>query len=528
MQVIKYINKHKNLIFLFALLAIASYLRLHKISEYLTFLGDEGRDVLVVKKMIVDHKFTLLGPTASVGGFFLGPLYYYLMLPFLWIWQLDPTGPAVMVALFGIGTVYLIYKTAKEVFSPIVGIAASSLYALSPLVISYSRSSWNPNLVPFFSLLLFYLLWKIMINPGKHDLFWVGILLGTGIQLHYLFLFLYLIVFIWILILKFVTKLKIIDYLKLFIGFIIGNSMFILFEVRHGFPNSYSIINFLLKGEETGFQKTIFFSNLQNVIGRLYGRLLIRMPDGAMLAGMPSNQRDLWNNGVFLFGLVISAFLLWQLYSKRKYLTFLKIPKTGINKIQVNNAVGLSLLCIWLIVPLVLFGFYNRSIYDYYFGLMYFVPFMLIGLLLDFIYRKRHIKYLSIVILLLLLYYNWQGRPFIYPPNNQLEQMKNISRKAMDVAGNDPFNFALVTAQNSDHAYRYFFEIWGNPPVTIENSQIDPDRESVMDQLIVICEDPACQPLGHPLWEIAGFGSAEIVGSWEVPFVKIFKLISYN
>ena len=64
------------------ILLLALYLRLYHISEYLTFLGDEGRDVLVVKH-ILGGDLTLLGPTASVGGFFLGPIYYYFMAPFL-------------------------------------------------------------------------------------------------------------------------------------------------------------------------------------------------------------------------------------------------------------------------------------------------------------------------------------------------------------------------------------------------------------------------------------------------------------
>ena len=33
-----------------------------------------------------------------------------------------------------------------------------------------------------------------------------------------------------------------------------------------------------------------------------------------------------------------------------------------------------------------------------------------------------------------------------------------------------------------------------------------------------------CKPLGHPLWEIAGFGMAEIVDEGQVNFVKIMKL----
>ena len=80
-MLVEWIKKNKiEFLVLLVILLAAGFLRLYRISGYMTFLGDEGRDVLVVKRIIVDHKWTLLGPTASVGGFFLGPIYYYFML----------------------------------------------------------------------------------------------------------------------------------------------------------------------------------------------------------------------------------------------------------------------------------------------------------------------------------------------------------------------------------------------------------------------------------------------------------------
>jgi hypothetical protein len=49
-----------------------------------------------------------------------------------------------------------------------------------------------------------------------------------------------------------------------------------------------------------------------------------------------------------------------------------------------------------------------------------------------------------------------------------------------------------------------------------------------MTDQLMICELADCKPLGHPLWEIAGFGRAEIIGEWDVPFVKIFRLVHYT
>src|SRR6266498_1836061 len=152
-------KKKWDIIILVLIVLLAAFLRLYRISDYMTFLGDEGRDVLVAKG-ILEGNLTLLGPRASAGDFFTGPIYYYMMAPFLWLFRLDPVGPAVMVALFGVATVFLVYFVGKEFFNKKTGLIAAALYAVSPLVLVYSRSSWNPNTVPFFALLTMYMLYK--------------------------------------------------------------------------------------------------------------------------------------------------------------------------------------------------------------------------------------------------------------------------------------------------------------------------------------------------------------------------------
>ena len=490
---------------LLIILAIAAYLRLHMISGYMTFLGDEGRDVLVVMHMIVNHKFTLLGPTASVGGFFLGPIYYYFMLPFLWAWKLNPVGPAIMIALFGIATVYLVFKVGKDFFSPWVGLIAASLYALSPLVIEKARSSWNPNPVPFFSLLLIYLLWYAVEKKRTSTLMWIGIVLGIGLQLHYLFLFLFIVTGLWL-----VLNVKTIPFLKsvlwILAGFLIGYSPFLAFEVRHGFPNTQSVIRFVLAGKDTGVSSG-FFATIDDVVFRMFGRLVYRLPDGALFKTLPVWQRSVWTIGIRTT--IYTSFVLLIMFTARKIRTA-------------------QLLLIWFSTVVLMFGFYQKAIYDYYFGIAFTLPFLLIGLLLFTVSKTRIGTVIAAVFLGWLLYFNWQGMPFLFAPNNQLTQAKLIADTALAHTDGKSFNFALITGSNSDHTYRYFFEIEGRAPVTIENNQVDPNRATVTDQLIIICELSDCKPLGNSLWEIAGFGRAEITGEWDVPFVKIFRLVHYT
>lgn len=490
----------------------AAYLRMYRIPEYMTFLGDEGRDVLVVKRMIVDGKWTLLGPTASVGGFFMGPIYYYFMLPFLWLWNLDPVGPAVMVAAIGVISVFLVYLFGKRMFSERIGIFASSLYALSPVVIAHSRSSWNPNIVPFFSILLFYILWSIGQRKKFGLLFVVGIICGIGVQLHYTFLFLCVVSGLWILWIGGISK-RMWKYWGLVIlGFIVGFSPFLAFEIRHQFSNTQAILRFVFAGKDTGFDLMHFVSNSIIVLYQLFGRLVLHLPDANKLASIPGWQRIAWQWGTSIVAVASIGVLLVKQKCKQKMYASYVIP----------------LMLLWLAVILFFFGLYKKPIYDYYLGICFAIPFFSVGILFDTLYVHKWGKWIAVLCYSFLVLLNWQGRPFRFIPNNQLGQTKQIAREVLEKTEGKPYNFALLSSGNSDHAYRYFLEIWGQPPVTIENPTVDPERKTVTDQLLIICEYPSCEPIGNPLWEVAGFGRAEVTSVWDVSVVKLYKLIHYQ
>lgn len=508
------------LLSLVGIILLAAYLRLLRVSEYMTFLGDEGRDMLVIKKMIVDHTFTLLGPTASVGGFFLGPIYYYFMLPFVWAWNLDPTGAAFMVGLFGVATVYVVYLFGSRLFDRWTGLVAALLYALSPVVIAYSRSSWNPNLVPFFSLMFLYCMYRAVAENRPALLFWMGVMFGVGLQLHYLFLFLAPVAVFWLLL--YAPKK---DWLKWYavslLGFVIGYGPFLAFELRHNFPNTQSIIRFLLAGDGTGFSTQVFMRNVSDVSYRLFGRLLYRLPPPEQWSSLAQSSKAWWSS-IVRFTLYASVALMVvssaRLLSKKMHAYWSRL----------YPAREMTLLLLWYVVPVFLFGIYKKGIYDYYFGLFFPLPFLLFGLLTRSLLAKRIYAVVAVVFVGIVAVFNWMGRPYVHPPNNQLGQAKMIAQRAYELADGKPFNFALMTGGNSDHAYRFFFEVWGNAPVPIQNDVIDPDRNTVTDQLIVICELAECKPLGSSLWEIAGFGRADIDYEEQVSFVRVMRLVHFQ
>lgn len=513
-------NKKLSWVLLGGILLLAAFMRLYRISDYMTFLGDEGRDVLVAKS-ILEGDFTLLGPRSSAGDFFMGPAYYYMITPFLWLFKLDPVGPAIMVALFSTAAVLLIYFVGKKFFDTRAGLFAAGLYAVSPLVINYSHSSWNPNVLPFFSLLTLYMVFKGIASarPWKYFVF-SGFLLGICMQLHYLSLFLAVIIFFYIFFAEWLmnTRIKVLEILRhyvfVFAGFLIGFSPFIAFEFRHEFQNTRAISKFifgdtLTKESEVG---GTFFGTISDVFFRIFARLLVDFPTPDRFMQVPLLTLQFWG----LLAMVIAiASIVYLFLTKNKFVTML--------------------LAMWLFLGVFFFGFYKKEVYDYLFTFIFPLPFLLTGNLLSRIYdigtaKKRHFIGItvSMVIFLGMFGFLLSHHKFQNEPNRQRDQVKKIAEFVIKQTEDKPYNFALISGGNSDHAYRYYLDILGYKPVQLDNPINDPQRKTVTGQLLVVCEEIHCKPLGHPLFDVAAFGRAAIIKESDVSVVKVFKLVPYT
>ena len=154
-------------------------------------------------------------------------------------------------------------------------------------------------------------------------------------------------------------------------------------------------------------------------------------------------------------------------------------------------------VALWLSFGVVGFGFYKKNIYEYYFEFLFPVSIMLSAGLFVYLWHVNRILRLFIPCVIVgILVLNIFQLPFRYPPNNQVSQTKVIAQEVLNETNGKPYNFALITGGNSDYAYRYYLTIWGHPPVTIDNSIVDPERRTVTDQLMIVCESVPCSPLG--------------------------------
>ncbi len=481
---------------LIGILTVAAFLRLFRLRDYLVFLGDEGRDMLVWFNIVYKGEFTFLGPTASVGGFYLGPIYYYLSLPFYYLIR-DPVGPAIFVAITGILTVWLIYLVCLRWFGKPAAFFAGWTYATAALIIRYSRASWNPNPVPFFTLLGIYLAAS---SPGKFrylKIIAAGICLGILWQLHYLTLILTPI-FLAIVVLSgdslprqgvsWSKKLrqKLIEATALIVGLIIGFFPFLAFEIYHNFPNARTVTEFVTR------------------------------PGGGVLNfELLGLTRSVIRNTARLYQTVFS----WSNNPLTHLVAYTTVIAGTLTSIKRNRYAFL----VWFYLGIVIFSLYQGSISDYYYGFLFPVPFIFTAASAQYLWTHFRAGKPLVLLLAALLTLDQSRRWFLnLPPNRLLNQTEAVSQKVIDLSENRPYNFALITGGNSDHAYRYFLEILGKSPAPLQTQ--------ITDQLIAVCEkpQPQCQPLGNPIWEIAGFNRAEIDTQVTVPpGITVYRLIHY-
>ena len=98
----------------FLIVAIAAFLRFYNLKDSLMFQGDQGRDALVVSQIFQELDPVFIGPVTSIGNMYLGPFYYYFMLPFLFLSYPSPMGPVYAVAGLGLVTVVLFFFIARR------------------------------------------------------------------------------------------------------------------------------------------------------------------------------------------------------------------------------------------------------------------------------------------------------------------------------------------------------------------------------------------------------------------------------
>jgi len=492
-------NKSKAKICLILILLMAAFLRLWGIWRLDLFTYDQARDATYIKRIVVDKKLALIGPQSSVPGISLGPAYYYLMALPLLIFRLDPVGIDLIVALGGVVTVWLLFKWVERRTSLPTAFLISLLYAVSPIVVEMSRRAWNPNLSPFFFILIIYS-WDKIVQENKTTFFLLLMFcLGIIIQLHYSALLILPALILSFLIFR---KRFAVSIIHLFAGIIIFLFLIfplVVFNFRHDWlmvKSLFRVIQSLVFSEKLSLLTKLACATTD--IWHLYeGLLLIHLRPLSLL--------------IFVFLLVITLVM----FIRRKISTDFKIA------------------LVFLFTGVIGSQFYPEGFSFFYYVFLFVIPFLIFAYVIEFFFERYPNQKVYVILLTIMLsgwlFYQSEKIVFRLPVRTRQGFQLVADVITSDEGTNRRFNLAAIYKSPGqwenyyrrgivrddirwDHNavdYGYFVELKGKRPLPWDNFH---DAEV----LYLIVETRVKEPLKVKFWEIEQFGPKRITSQWKL------------
>ena len=239
-------------------IGVALFFRLYKLREFYIFEHDQDLYSLIVRDILSGH-FRLIGQLTSIEGVFIGPLYYYLLVPFYALSGYNPLSAYFVSTSVAVVSLVSIYYVFYKLFSPKAALIGVFLYAFSLPLAFFDRWIVPTQPTILWSIWYMYALF-ITLKGDKKGLVLFGILAGLIWHIHVALLPLLFLIPVSMLTAKidprglkatvFSSSLKIslgIKYERKYIFFAIAFFAFLtlpfsLFEIRHRFQQITGLI----------------------------------------------------------------------------------------------------------------------------------------------------------------------------------------------------------------------------------------------------------------------------------------------
>lgn len=265
---IKRINKTYLLLFL--ILALAAFLRFWRLPEMANYDFDQEYAANFAYTVVKDFPIQLIGQGLSIQGLFMGPLYFYFLVPFFAAFNLHPIGGYVGSIILSLVIISLYFLVAKELFGNVAAIIAAFLRSILFIEIN---NDWNmapvyaSELLVLLTWLGFYRYWQEQIKV----LPFLALLFGLYTSIHPILFPFYLVFLALLLIKKRLPNIK--TTILSIIFFIIPISPLLLFEYWHKFLEVKLILGFFIgkSAEPINFNR---FTSYLNTISAEPSRIL--------------------------------------------------------------------------------------------------------------------------------------------------------------------------------------------------------------------------------------------------------------
>ncbi len=353
----------QNWLILFILVS-GLFLRLYKYDQLFMYGHDQDLAGWVVKDIVTDKHFRLIGQETSTQGIFIGGFFYYLQIPFYMLFGMDPVGVTFLGALLGVLYIFGIYLTLSRVFTKNIAVIGALTYAFSFYFIFNDREIVPTQPVIFWSFALLWSLSEIIKGNIKR-----GLLISAGLfslvwHLNFALILPLPLVLVAILFSK--KKVRITDFILPLLLFLVITLPLIHFEFRHSFIQTKALITSLSADQNdiiSGWDKIVRTYHL--ISKNLYSIFL------------PSLSFPKYEHlTLLLFGIYLYLF----------------------NKLKIHRKI-LILMLIWFVGYLSFFSLYSKRVSEYYLNGIQFIPVILFSLALDRVISDKRYKVLGLLLI---------------------------------------------------------------------------------------------------------------------------------
>jgi 4-amino-4-deoxy-L-arabinose transferase-like glycosyltransferase len=122
-----------------AIISLALFFRLYNFEGGFIFAHDHDLYSWIAKDLLVNKHWRLVGQVTSVPGVFIGPLYYYLIAFFYFLFRMNPLSAVIPLTLIGLAGVFSFYYFLKTYFGNKTGLIGAFLWACTWGVASFER-----------------------------------------------------------------------------------------------------------------------------------------------------------------------------------------------------------------------------------------------------------------------------------------------------------------------------------------------------------------------------------------------------
>ncbi|KKU45877.1 MAG: hypothetical protein UX62_C0026G0007 [Microgenomates group bacterium GW2011_GWA2_46_7] len=153
-------------------------LRVYNYEGRTNYGWDQARDVGVIEQSLKSNRLPLLGPIVrgDIGGFYLGPLYHYMVQP---IYALTSHNPLSLVWFSILADVAVALGLAVWI-SPLAGV----IWATSSLLINSALTPWNVSLVHPWMFAILFLSTRLLRRPSPLLNHIFLLILATSTSIH--------------------------------------------------------------------------------------------------------------------------------------------------------------------------------------------------------------------------------------------------------------------------------------------------------------------------------------------------------